>query len=340
MIGWRCRPCYDMEQVEEEELFFEERKYSTQDLAAFQSQRHGKYIKSSRIFSAEIECYYSNGKSIKALEEVADGIGYTGDGSLETNGIEFQTPKLKGANGEQQLRALCTLLQRSGYSVDKTTGLHVHLDGKGLIGRKYSEPVALKQLWYFYRVFDDVILSFLPRSRRANHYCKATKEVVNLTSIKNLSTLEELERVWYRDSSSSSINYRKGHKYDNSRYAGINLHPLLASRHLEIRFHGGTLNAVKILEWVSLHQRIADLAGKKKLPTELLEKVSGVEIDLETQTKVFFELLDLPNHTKKYFEQRQKTFARSVGSEGEELEGIDDKVSDAETALFTSTATN
>lgn len=325
MHNWDCNTCHEgtiENQDDDEEGYFEEKKWSSDNLPAFQSRGRGKYIKSGRIFSAEIECYYPNSRALRCLNELPDGIGVASDGSLNECGIELQTPKLKGAQGEKQLTNLCNTLRKNGYTVDRTTGLHIHLDGRGLLPRtRGTEPVALKQLWYFYHTFDDVLLSFLPVSRRNNHYCKPTKHSATASQIQAISSLRQAEELWYATRGEYNLRYAKDHHYHNSRYGGLNLHSLFSEKHAEIRFHGGTLNSVKILEWVNLHQTILDLAAKKELYIEVLSQIDST-YTLAQQTAVFFSILDLPKRTEKYFLQRQKTFASSQRSEGQELENI------------------
>lgn len=321
MSDWYCRDCWSR-QGDDEDGYFSERPYSSENLADFQSRGRGKYIKSGRIFSAELECYYPNSRSLEALNLIPEGVGISGDGSLGEKGIELQTPKLKGAQGEKQLKAVCKILREGNFTVDRTTGLHIHLDGRGLLPRsRKTEPIAVKQLWYFYHMFDSVMLSFLPSSRRANQYCKPTKQTARADAIVALRSLREAEELWYSTRGENNLKYRKEHKYDSSRYAGLNLHSLFADRHVEIRFHGGTLNSIKILEWTALHQAILDKAANKELPLEAIAVVANRK-DIAEQTRIFFELLGLPERTKKYFLQRQKTFDRSNSSEGQELEDL------------------
>src|SRR5574343_1348112 len=60
-----------------------------------------KYTESGkRFFSTEIECYYpSEEKMLKVHKEMNKDFGITHDGSLNSDGIEFQTPKLSGQIG-------------------------------------------------------------------------------------------------------------------------------------------------------------------------------------------------------------------------------------------------
>lgn len=296
-----------------------ERMYFGGNSEEYQSRNHGRIVRSVRVFSAELECYYPDGDSMREVaSKLPRGIGIASDGSLEQNGVEFQTPKLKGAKGEEVLSKVCKTLQSNGFTVDSRAGLHIHLDGRGLLPKTRTtvEPIALKQLWGFYHAFDDVILSFLPQSRRSNSFCRPTKRSAKLEEIVACKTLEQLEQLWYKTRNAYSIKSAKAHKFHDSRYGGLNLHCLLSDGHLEIRFHSGTLRPRRVLEWTNLHQRIADLAAQKKL-SAVLEINTAVPATLADQTKTFFVLLGLSASSRKYFEGRQKAFSGTTRN-GEE----------------------
>lgn len=308
----RCSDCESIScecDSSDEYIRINERLYSAENLLAFQSLQEGKVITSKRIFSAELECYAPSQSSQKAAEaELHEHVGVSSDGSLGTNGVEFQTPKLKGKKGEQAIKDICKVLNDNDFRVDKSTGLHIHLDGKGLLPRTLTstEPTALKQLWQFYIAFDDVILSFLPGTRRMNRYCKQMKHTADYDKVANCNSQRDIESLWYKVSKDrpSTLDANKGHHYHDSRYNGVNLHSLLGSKHLEVRFHSGTLNATKILEWTALHQRIADLAAANNLVTS----EHMLALTLAQKTKMFFAILKLTPRAQKYFERRQEQF--------------------------------
>lgn len=293
---------------------YPEREYSSAHLPAFQSNEPGKVVKSTRVFSAEIECYAPSAETFRAVFNSTDkAIGVTGDGSLDAGGVEFQTPKLKGKNGEDQLRALCNTLNRNGFTVNRSTGLHIHLDGRGLLPRTLTtqEPKALKQLWAFYHHYEPVLHSFLPASRRQNTFCKPLATLSRIEFIKKAKTLHDLEVIWYRDSDKQHLAYRKSHKFDNSRYCGVNLHSLLGAKHLEIRYHSGTLNPTKILEWINLHLAIMDKAAAKALP---LERTAYPSVEKGAQCMLVE--LGLSKKSCAYFMRRQRQFTTSTNEEG------------------------
>lgn len=300
-----CSPC----ECDDDREYFSipERLYSPLHLPAFQSNDNGKYIISPRIFSAEIECYVPDKRAMNAIaKDISESVGITSDGSLSDHGVELQTPLLKGKNGELALKAICRVLNAQGATVNKETGLHIHLDGKGLLPKTITttEPTALKQLWQFYVAFDDVMLSFLPTSRRNCQYAKPMKQSARYTALAQAKTQADLEAIWYGSHNRSYVAGRKAHSKDSSRYAGVNIHILLAEKHLEIRFHSGTLNATKILEWTAMHQRICDLATAG----ELVTSESMLDLALDVKTKMFFAILKLPDHAEKYFMRRQEQF--------------------------------
>lgn len=320
-----CGSCYEntRERENEEEDGFE-RGYEKEDSPKYQSDAKGKYINTTRIFSCEVEAYYPE---IDALREVAEsvpeGIGISHDGSLNENGIEFQTPKLKGRNGENTVMKLCQALNEHDFKVDSSTGLHVHIDCADMSRMRHSKTGAIQALWAFYLVFEDVLLSFLPQSRRKNSYCMLVKDSVHFKEILQCGTVAELEELWYRTANSEEIDMRKANKYDQSRYMGVNLHSLFANGHLEIRYHSGTMNPVKILEWANVHSVIVDKAVTEGLGFISMFDMARYEPTLPKKTALFFEVLGLPAHAREYFLKRQAMFTEDKNETNVSREGED-----------------
>jgi len=285
-----------------------EREWSAADLPKFQSIHGGEIITSQRIFSTEIECYYTDKMALaRAARDIPREFGVESDGSLDDDGIEFQTPKLKGKNGEDAIKKLCAVLNREGFSVNNSTGLHIHLDGAGLIpATRRDEPKAMKDALCFYLAMEEVLLSFLPRSRGRNRFCRVLKGEYKADAIVKAKTLAGLESIWYKSRKRRDIDYRKNRKYDDSRYYGINFHSLLKDGHIEVRFHSGTLNATKILEWTNLHQRVLDLATDAALCKRVIEIDAGA--NLREKTLQMYYLLGLTDRSRAYFDARQALF--------------------------------
>lgn len=124
----------------------------------------------------------------------------------------------------------------------------------------------LRNMLYFYTQYSEVMENIVSNSRKfGNMYCIPLGKSYNLEDIEKAKDEKELKnKVWYK-------GMPVGHDavsphYDNSRYHNVNFHSYW-DRHgtVEIRSHGGTTDATKILLWVRLHQKIADKLEEMEL---------------------------------------------------------------------------
>lgn len=116
------------------------------------------------------------------------------DGSIEPKDGFFaaEITVLTKTNDMSNLKQVCTLLNEIGAEVNKSCGMHVHLDSRHLdekevvkIGRKFRKCMPF-------------LLSMMPKSRRSNHFCKprvstlngSRYTAVNLSAFKKYSTIE------------------------------------------------------------------------------------------------------------------------------------------------------
>lgn len=271
----------------------------------------GKIIKSKRIFSSEIEALTSYRDWAERLAGTTPReVGLSTDGSLHGKGygFELQTPRLAGESGEELIYRVTTAVHNIGATVNETCGMHIHLDGDGIIyPDRRAYPSSLIQLWKAYIVYENVLISFLPFSRRRNDYCRPLSEAFQLIEIDTLHSLIDAEKLWYKERAYSNIRRAKGHHYHTSRYFGVNLNSLFSQGHLEIRTHSGTTNPRKILEWANLHALIVDAAANKKFTTAFLNE-SQATSDLKEKTDMLFTIIGLSETSKQYFRTRQGKF--------------------------------
>lgn len=299
-----CEDCYNdetREENDEDSSNDQDRKYSKDD---------SRVESGKRAFSCEIECYYPEDDYQKVrdvLASIDSGIGMSHDGSLNNYGKEFQTPKLSGKKGKDILKNLCDELNANEFHVDRTCGLHIHLDTSDLAGRIEK----LKKLILFYMIIEPLLYSYLPFSRRANRYCMPLSEFYHEDEIKNVCDISQLETIWYREQSHEKIERRKNDRYDSTRYAGINLHSLLSNGHIEIRHHSGTIDYQKIQNWIDLHVRILDVIEQDNISLDNIIKLKYILSLSQKQTKVF-ELLNLEPKLQKYFTARNKKFGNEL----------------------------
>lgn len=274
---------------------------------------HGEVMKSTRAFGCELEIQVKNNRGHDLSCELPRIVGITRDGSINGYGFEIQTPPAAGNKGEMLINKVTDILSSYEAKTDRSCGYHVHIDFKDSVKRERQGDIydyrhnMIKNLWLFYIAFEDVLASFMPRSRRNNRYCTQLKTDYHAKEIATTNNLEELEKIWYRVRGSSDLKSRKADRKDETRYRGINLHTLFIENHLEIRFHSGTINPRKILEWANLHCQIADLAVEMKLDSSVFNE-QAVNVDLEQKTDIFFQILDLPEASEAYFRVRQEKF--------------------------------
>lgn len=111
----------------------------------------------------------------------------------------------------------------------------------------------IQRAFYFYVQYSDVLEAMVNNSRKlGNMYCIPIGSSYSLQEIEDANQTDELRNVWYKGRYS-------GERYDDSRYHSVNFHSLFyRPGTIEIRCHGGTTDADKILLWVRLHQHILD----------------------------------------------------------------------------------
>ena len=261
-----------------------------------------------RIYSAEIECYYPSSEALKKVyDKLPEGMGMTDDGSLNSMGKEFQTPKLSGEKGDKLLKELCHSLVDNEFTVNRTCGLHIHLDTSDY----KTNREAIKTLLMFYLVFEPVLYSYLPYSRRSNRYCMPLSQFYHESEILNCYSVPDIETLWYREQDHDKIDDRKKNHYDQTRYAGVNFHSMLANGHIELRHHSGTLDYNKIDKWIKLHVKILDLVSKGNIEMNQLLKIKFL-LQLSEKQDAMFEMLGLDTDLVKYFKTRQKLFMKDT----------------------------
>ena len=97
-------------------------------------------------------------------------------------------------------------------------------------------------------------------------------------------------------------------KYNDSRYCGMNMHSRIINGSVEFRYHSGTTNFEKILNWVKICTAIVDVG--KSLSDKNMEHSSLYKMIRERNLtyKEFFEYLNLDGNVKEYVDKRMLKF--------------------------------
>jgi len=205
-------------------------------------------------FGIEIE---TSGASIAAIKSEFSNRGIKGcdvkpDGTPSVD-AEIVLPPLADCQvAFEYLESVCAAIAATGATVNRSCGLHVHISNAPLadgsnpstftgdsIAHKYRtgrylsrhgdplDAVAVKDIMLRYTAQQGTVDSMLPVSRRGNRYCMPLNALV----IEQANDLNELTRATH------------------GKFSTINL-TTWSRGTIEFRQHSGTIEAVKIWNWV------------------------------------------------------------------------------------------
>ncbi len=191
-------------------------------------------VDDNEYIGIEIECIIPRSVKFDTLMPFAKYIDIAHDGSISDYDSEKERDAeirvcLKREEVTTVIPPLMKALRAIGARVNKTCGLHVHLDQRNHandVGLRYQKLVRSLHLLYM----------VVPKSRRDNGYC-----------LKN-------ETVSFHD----AIN--------GTRYRAINASAYRHHKTLEVRLFGATLEAGKIINWIETLTGIMDGAMVLRCP--------------------------------------------------------------------------
>lgn len=259
-----------------------------------------------RYLGVEIECGVAarrGGYVHAALEAwdasaVGDGsVGHTPAGAPTglTGVCEVVTQPARGEAFEAQIRDLCAGLARQAARVDKTCGLHVHVDarkvevprgdGTGTVSRPVSYADLCRLAMLFAKV-ESGLYNLVAASRRKNRrYCAPWGSTFDRAGVFLAETLPEKQRTLdcaIYGSEAAAATAKGAGKYHGSRYRSLNLHAFHCHGTVEFRLHHGTVDADKILMWAAVCSAIVqyaftksddEVAALRGTPSEILDRI-------------------------------------------------------------------
>jgi hypothetical protein len=237
----------------------------------------------------EIECL-DKGKSINTKELKEFNVLSGRDLSLSEDGVEF---KLKPSNGDRLLSMINgfgELLNKKGYKVDTSCGLHIHIETK-------PELELLKKLYCFYSKYEGLFFAMLPSSRQNSKYCERFFKVdkYDWKELINIKTLQKFKNIFYEKFPRRQRDY-----HDDKRYCWANFHSIFYRGTLEIRAHSGTISPEKIINWIMIH-----LAVREYLEKNSLETIVKNDLSKTAFLKIF------KKEIRNYIKERWKQFPQT-----------------------------
>ena len=217
------------------------------------------------------------------------------DGSLNSLGVEFVSNVFNGDLLFNCIKNMCGELNNKEFYVNQSCGLHVHI--------KVNKRIEnLKKILLFYKKYEDYFYYMVSDSRINNNYSFKYNEkyYLNENEILNLKSNTELKKRLYKTKKYSNVKYWTKEKYNNLRYGWFNLHSIFYRGTLEIRLHQGTLNPIKINNWLKIHLTVLNLL--KNIPISLLN-------EFPKNPKFFLSFFD--DDLKKYIIDRWLNFCKN-----------------------------
>ena len=233
------------------------------------------------------------------------------DGSIDSGegvGREFITKGgLSGDELYQSIDNVTTGLKDYGWSVNRSCGMHIHIDARDLRWREIKYILAVSKLC------EQIMFKMLPTSRRNGRWCKRIP--LTMENILSICDDQEFIETWY----GAFDTYPSYDKYNDARYCGVNMHSRIIHGSIEFRHHSGTLDSEKIVNWIEVCQRIVE-AGIKLARldkgnitrfneyTKTYSLNQYIEASKESMQPLkladFFHLLDIDGKLKTYITSR------------------------------------
>ena len=256
-----------------------------------------------RYCGVEIECRNKHRDQNCFVKSELKALKYSQcrDGSLNTGGVEFISRPMKGDNLFNSITSFCNILNKKKYFVDRSCGLHIHLE----VPKKID---YLKNIYLFYEKFEPLLFNMVPKSRQRTDFCKKYKRYYNntLQTLFKTRTLDDFKSMVYETKSKFRIKEITSRKSYNKRYCWINFHSIFYRGTLEIRNHSGTISSTKINNWLLLHLTILDYLNKINLVT-----IDELKVDKKTFLSIFNKKL------QDYIKQRWDKFEKGNREEKE-----------------------
>lgn len=238
----------------------------------------------------EIECIKDENESFfdeNDLREYSFSQGR--DYSLSDGGIEFKSQPSQGDELLKIMKRFTDELNNKKYYIDKTCGLHAHLEVPIKLG-------LIKKMYIFYSKYEELFFKMLPKSRQKSKYCEKFRrfDEYDWEDVSRIRTLDDFKKLYYETNFYQS---RTRKKYADKRYCWMNFHSLFYRGTIEVRAHSGTIEYEKIINWLLIHLSIINFLDKTKI-----EEIIKMKVTKENFLKIFTPKI------KNYVKLRWKKF--------------------------------
>ena len=261
----------------------------------------------TRCTSLEIEiARVDRNINIKSAADYWD-FAIVGDGSLPDGGFEINTMPASGQKFIDQLRAIAEALNEDGAQVDRSCGLHNHVDCRDLTWYDMRKVILL------WMEIESAIYMMVPKARRENHYCLPIRgrflKALECFKMPHASKVALMRTIY----GTGLIKSLKQEKYHESRYSVLNVHSWVYRGSLEFRLPPGTTVFDKFYGWASLFNGIVNFAMMHSERDLWAYKDYIGQVELSK--KLLYQVAEYAK-CKPFVERRLIRFANSLETEG------------------------
>lgn len=246
---------------------------------------------SKRPVSIELElCSVANDTALIAWAKKT-GAGLVEDGSLQELGVEINTNPASGDYFVQDARMLATALKDCGANVDKTCGLHVHVDASDFT------QFDIRRLILLWTVVERSMFDLAGKNRIDNTYCKpCAATYANIYTQNPQEWRKQLAECLYRVADKNTYKAKQA-KYQDARYYALNIHSYFFRKTFEFRLHEARTDAHVLENWPLLCGRLVDVSMRTP-ERELLGMVKSTRNSEDVLTSI------LPAHLASWTGER------------------------------------
>ncbi|MBG0515317.1 amidoligase family protein [Elizabethkingia meningoseptica] len=173
------------------------------------------------------------------------------DGSLVgENSRELVSPILQGTEGLKELRKACKSLRQANAKVNRTCGVHIHLDANDYSIENFK--TLLKNQYFVEQQIDKI----MPTSRRANsnRYCQGFRSEYQTSFFQKIDACQTIHQMT---------------NLFRTRYFKLNIQSFQRHGTVEFRQHGGSTNYLKIKNWIFICARLVEFSKQNIIITDI-----------------------------------------------------------------------
>lgn len=235
-------------------------------------------VATDRRFGVELELIFPGHVERHTISAALAEAGITdwrvkSDGSLSGGrGWEIVSPVLQGEAGREAIRTVTRVLRALGGRPNRSCGMHVHHEIQELSIQQIKD---VARAWFTRQDLTDGLVS--DSRRRGAYYCgrHSDGEQAHIARLRDTRSLRSIG-----NSLSYSYRFRAFNLVSYGRYGTV-----------EIRQHQGTVDAEKIISWVSYGQALIAAAANGELadtaPVTMREHLTSLGSHLNDTARTF-----------------------------------------------------